>query len=189
MKNAELPCAFDAGLLLRAVDFAAVKHRDQRRKGVDSSPYINHPISVASMIANIVGVQDIPTLLAAILHDTIEDTCTTPDELEKLFGQDVLNIVMEVTDDKDLPKLKRKRLQVEHAPHMSPAAKLVKLADKCANIRDVSENPPADWSIDRRMEYLDWAESVAAGCRGANKTLEAYFDKTIMMARDRLKTL
>ena len=189
MKKAKPPCAFDAGILLRAVEFAAVKHRDQRRKGVDSSPYINHPISVASMITNIAGVEYLPTLLAAILHDTIEDTCTTTDELENLFGQEVLSIVMEVTDGKGLPKLERKRLQVEHAPHMTLAAKLVKLADKCANIKDVSENPPTDWSIERRMEYLDWAERVVAGCRGANKALEAHFDKTLIMARDRLKTL
>lgn len=181
--------ALNAGLLLRAIEFAAEKHRDQRRKGVDASPYINHPINVASMIANTGGVQDLPVLLAAILHDTIEDTCTTKKELEMLFGSEVLNIVLEVTDDKGLPKLERKRLQIEHSSHMTLAAKLVKLADKSANIRDVSEKPPSDWSVESRMEYLNWAEKVVAGCRGTNKALEAHFDETLMGAKERLKTL
>lgn len=180
---------FDAGLLLRAVEFAAVKHRDQRRKGIDASPYINHPITVATMIANIGGVHNLQTLLAAILHDTIEDTCTSKEELETLFGPAVLNIVLEVTDDKNRPKLERKRLQIEHAQNISAEAKLVKLADKCANIRDISDNPPSDWSKGRRMEYLDWAEKVVAGCRGTNIALESHFDETLKAARKKLQTL
>jgi guanosine-3',5'-bis(diphosphate) 3'-pyrophosphohydrolase len=182
-------CSFDAGLLLRAVEFAAVKHRDQRRKGIDASPYINHPITVATMIANIGGVHNLPTLLAAILHDTIEDTCTSKDELETLFGPAVLNIVLEVTDDKNIPKLERKRLQIEHAHSLSSDAKLVKLADKCDNIRSVSENPPSDWSKERRMEYLDWAEKVVAECRGTNTALESHFDETLKGAKKKLQTL
>jgi len=177
---------FDVSLLLRAVEFAAVKHRDQRRKGVDALPYINHPIKVASMIANIGGVHSLPTLLAAILHDTIEDTCTTREEIEALVGPDVLSIVLEVTDDKKLPKSDRKRLQIEHAQQKSLDAKLVKLADKCANIMDICENPPADWSSERRMEYLDWAEKVVDGCRDTNKALEAYFDQTLKEAKKKL---
>ena len=173
----------DVGILLRAIEFAAEKHRDQRRKGVDASPYINHPISVASIIANIGGVRDMTVLLAAILHDTIEDTRTTPDELEELFGRDVLDVVLEVTDDKRLPKPERKRLQIEHSPHLSYAAKLVKLADKTSNVREISENPPKDWPVERRMEYLEWAERVVAGCRGTNESLESSFDETLRMAK------
>ena len=186
MNDAKQAYTFDTGLLLRAVEFAAVKHRDQRRKGVDASPYINHPIGVASLIANLGGERNPAVLVAAVLHDTIEDTCTTPEELKSLFGQEVLSIVLEVTDDKNLPKLVRKHRQVEHSPYLSHAAKLVKLADKCLNIRDVSENPPPDWSIERRWEYLDWAEKVVAGCRGSNEALESHFDETLRMAKRRL---
>lgn len=179
----------DAGLLLRAVEFAAEKHRNQRRKGTDASPYINHPIAVATLIANIGGVNDMTTLIAAILHDTLEDTETTPDELENLFGAEVLSIVLEVTDDKSLPKHERKQRQVEHTPHLSRAAKLVKLADKISNAREVSENPPDGWSLERRSEYLDWAEKVVAGCRGVNDALEAHFDETLRLARESCKKI
>jgi guanosine-3',5'-bis(diphosphate) 3'-pyrophosphohydrolase len=179
----------DAGALLRAVEFAAEKHRDQRRKGVDASPYINHPIGVASMIANIGGVHDLTVLVAAVLHDTIEDTQTAPEELETIFGTEVRDIVLEVTDDKRLLKHDRKRMQVEHAPHLSRAAKLIKLADKISNVREVSENPPHDWSDERRVEYLDWAARVVAGCRGANAALEAHFDETLRIARENLAIL
>lgn len=112
-------------LLLRAVEFSAEKHRDQRRKGVDASPYINHPIEVAAMLANVAGVCDIAILVAAVLHDTIEDTHTSPEELEASFGPEIRLLVQEVTDDKSLPKTERKRLQVAHAPHLSPSAKLI----------------------------------------------------------------
>ena len=188
MNNSKQLYPFDVSLFLCAVEFAAVKHRDQRRKGVDASPYINHPIKVASMVANIGGIHSLPILLAAILHDTIEDTCTAPEELETLFGPEVLSIVLEMTDDKKLTKSERKRLQVEHAPGLSHAAKLIKLADKCANIIDVSENPPPDWSVERRMEYLDWAEKVVDGCRGTNEALEAYFVQTLQEAKKNLQT-
>jgi guanosine-3',5'-bis(diphosphate) 3'-pyrophosphohydrolase len=107
--------------------------------------------------------------------------------LKELFGQEVLDIVLEVTDDKSLPKHERKRLQVEHAPHLPHPAKLVKLADKTANVREISENPPHDWTMERRMEYLDWAESVVSGCRGANAALEVHFDETVRMAREKLE--
>jgi guanosine-3',5'-bis(diphosphate) 3'-pyrophosphohydrolase len=180
---------FDAGILLRAIEFAAEKHRDQRRKGVDAPPYINHPIGVASLIANIGGVQDLTVLVAAVLHDTIEDTCTSSEELEKRFGVQVRDIVLEVTDNKCLPKLQRKRLQVEHSPHLSRSAKLIKLADKISNIKEVTENPPAGWSVERRREYLEWAEKVVAGCRGTSRALESHFDKTMKSAKKKLQTL
>ena len=172
-----------AAILLRAVAFAAEKHRDQRRKGIDASPYINHPIGVADLLANVGGVCDMSTLVAAVLHDTIEDTRTSPEELEAAFGRSVRLLVQEVTDDKRLPKAERKRLQVEHAPHLSLAAKMIKLADKISNVRDVTENPPAAWPIGRRREYLEWAERVVSGCRGVNESLEQYFDATLERAR------
>ena len=179
----------DLGILLKAVEFAAERHRDQRRKGMDASPFINHPIRVASMIANIGGVDDLPVLVAAILHDTIEDTCTTEKELEMIFGSEVLRIVLEVSDDKNLPTKERKRLQVEHAPKVSRFAKILKIADKCVNIQDVSENPPSDWSTERRVKYLNWAEQVVSGCRGVNDSLELCFDETLKRAKKKLNTL
>jgi guanosine-3',5'-bis(diphosphate) 3'-pyrophosphohydrolase len=170
--------------LLRAVEFAAEKHRDQRRKGAGASPYINHPIEVAAMLANVAAVQDVAILAAAVLHDTVEDTRTSPEELEAAFGREVRLVVQEVTDDKKLEKADRKRLQVEHAPYLSPAAKLIKIADKIANVREVTEKPPSDWSATRRREYLDWAERVIAGCRGVNAALESRFDETLSRARE-----
>jgi len=177
----------DLALLLHALSFAAYKHRDQRRKDREASPYINHPIAVASIIANIGGVDDLVTLVSAILHDTIEDTETTGAELEREFGPAVRKVVEEVTDDKALPKAERKRLQIEHARHISSRARLVKLGDKICNIRDVSEAPPAHWSIERRREYLDWTEQVVAGCRGTNQALEQFYDEYLTSARDRLQ--
>jgi len=169
----------DVSLLLRAVSFAAMKHRNQRRKDVEATPYINHPISLATVLKEEGGVGNVRVLAAAILHDTIEDTETSADELRELFGAEITAIVLEVTDDKSLPKAERKRLQIEHAAVTSQSAKLVKLADKICNLRDIAASPPADWSADRKREYFDWAEKVVAGCRGTNSKLEAAFDKAM----------
>ncbi|CAJ7235100.1 metal dependent phosphohydrolase [Burkholderia pseudomallei] len=163
--------------LVAAIAFAADKHRNQRRKDHEASPYINHPIALADVLANEAGVEDERVLLAAILHDTIEDTETTEQELVRLFGQEVADIVMEVTDDKALPKSERKRLQIEHAPHISRRAKLVKLADKICNLRDIAKSPPADWPLVRRREYFDWAKAVVDGLRGVHPGLEHIFDE------------
>ena len=173
----------EVAVLLRAVAFSATKHRAQRRKDIDASPYINHPVEVASILANVAGVTDLSTLIAAILHDTIEDTGTKPIEIEDLFGRAVRLLVEEVTDDKTLPKVERKRLQVEHAPSLSVPAKLIKVADKICNIHDVTRNPPEGWSSQRRREYLDWAERVVAGCRGLNDPLERRFDHVLAEGR------
>jgi guanosine-3',5'-bis(diphosphate) 3'-pyrophosphohydrolase len=162
--------------LIAAVAFAAHKHRNQRRKDAEASPYINHPISLANVLANEGGIEDERTLVAAILHDTIEDTETTEQELTKEFGADVAGIVIEITDDKSLPKAERKRLQVVHASTISRRAKLVKLADKICNLRDVAGNPPADWPLKRRQEYFDWAKAVVDQLRGVHPGLEALFD-------------
>jgi len=179
----------ELALLLHALSFAAYKHRDQRRSNREASPYINHPIDVASVIANIGGVADLVTLVSAILHDTIEDTETTGAELEAKFGLEVRQLVEEVTDDKGLAKAERKRLQIEHAPHISTRAKLIKLGDKICNIRDISQAPPAGWSIQRRREYLDWTEQVVAGCRGTNEKLEQFYDQYLKTVREQLDAL
>jgi GTP diphosphokinase / guanosine-3',5'-bis(diphosphate) 3'-diphosphatase len=168
----------DPGKLLAALAFAADKHRDQRRKDRAQTPYINHPIAVARLLTTC-GVTDEVTLLAAILHDTIEDTATTREEVAALFGAEVAAVVAEVTDDKSLPKARRKELQVEHAPHMSERARHVKLADKTCNLRDMSDAPPSDWSVERRREYYAWAERVVAGLRGTSPALEREFDEQL----------
>lgn len=165
-----------AGALLRAVLFAAEKHRHQRRKDAAASPYINHPLAVAHILANEGGIDDPVVLIAALLHDTLEDTATTAAELEALFGVEITGVVLEVCDDTALPSRERKRLQVERAPTASPRAKLVKLADKIANLRDLAQCPPAGWSVSRKQDYFDWAKAVVGGLRGIHPRLEAAFD-------------
>jgi len=172
--------------LLRTVRFACDRHRDQRRKDEESSPYINHPIAVAETLSRF-GVRDMITLQAAILHDTLEDTETTPSELDELFGEEVRRVMEEVTDDKSLPKEVRKRLQIEHAPNLSTRAKVVKLGDKIANVSDVVHNPPAKWSIERRLNYLAWTQRVVEGCRGAHTALEQEFDQLVETGLGTLK--
>lgn len=164
-------------LILKALDFAAEKHRNQRRKDVEAAPYINHPIEVARLIADVGGVTDTATVLAALLHDTVEDTTTTEVELREVFGEEVAALVMEVTDDKSLPKAERKERQVAHAPSLSHGARLVKIADKISNIRAVRDNPPEGWSAQRRRDYVAWGRRVVAGIRGTNEALEALFDQ------------
>jgi len=169
--------------LLQAASFAARKHRYQKRKGDDAEPYVNHPLEVANLLASVGKVEDFDVLIAAVLHDTVEDTETTAEELTEIFGARVCGFVLEVTDDKSLPKAERKQKQVEHAPHLSDGAKQVKLADKISNITDVTNNPPAGWSKERKIEYIDWGERVVAGLRGVNESLENYFDETVRKAR------
>jgi len=170
-------------ILLEALAFAAERHRDQRRKGADASPYINHPIEVARVLAGEGGVTDETLLVGAVLHDTVEDTRTTSREIEQRFGSRVAALVVEVTDDKSRPKSERKRLQIAHAREASPEARQLKLADKTCNVRDITASPPADWPLARRLEYLDWSEQVVAGCRGANPRLEEAFDEAVAAAR------
>lgn len=173
----------DTTLLLKAIRFAAAKHRNQRRKDVEASPYINHPIEVATVLAEHGGVTDLTTLLGAILHDTIEDTQTSAAELEQHFGPAVRQLVQELTDDKSLRQHDRKRLQAEYAAHKSPRAKVVRLGDKICNVLDVTNQPPSTWDLARRQEYLDWTEQVIAGCRGVNARLDAYYDKVLAAGR------
>lgn len=164
-------------LLLDALTFAAHKHRDQRRKDPNATPYINHPIALAHLLWHEAQVEEPLVLTAAILHDTVEDTKTTPEELEERFGKEVRDVVMQVTDDKTLPKAERKAKQITKAPNLTRAAKLVKLADKTCNLRDIKQSPPADWPLERRREYFEWAKQVVAGLRGTHARLEELFDQ------------
>ncbi len=172
-------------LILDAAAFAAERHSSQRRKDAEASPYINHPLALARILSREGGVTEAPVLAAALLHDTVEDTETTHAELEARFGPQVAAIVAEVTDDKRLLKTERKRLQIALAPTKSREAKLVKLADKIANLRDIVASPPADWSEQRKADYFAWAAQVVAGLRGVNPALESAFDAVFASGFDR----
>jgi GTP diphosphokinase / guanosine-3',5'-bis(diphosphate) 3'-diphosphatase len=165
-----------ASIILAASAFAAHKHREQKRKGADAVPYINHPIAVANVLVNEANITDTTTLAAAILHDTIEDTDATAHEIEAAFGSEIAAVVVEVTDDKSLPKHERKRLQIEHSGVISDRAKLVKLADKICNLRDITRSPPVDWPIDRKRDYFSWAQQVVEKMRGQSAALDALVD-------------
>lgn len=169
----------DLSNFTKAVYFAAQKHRGQMRKGNDDAPYINHPLEVVKLLTDIGKIEDFEILIAAVLHDTLEDTKTSTEEITVHFGDKICKMVVELTDDQSLSKSERKELQIEHAPHLSPGAKLVKLADKISNIRDVIENPPKHWPVARRREYVEWGKKVVAGLRGSNKYLENYFDELV----------
>ena len=175
-------------LLLKAINFAAQKHSAQRRKDSDASPYVNHPVYVAFVLADIGGIDDPEILAAAVLHDTIEDTDTTREQLISAFGVRVCKLVEELTDDKSLPKKERKQLQLEHAHSLSPKAVLIKLGDKISNIEDITNTPPSGWSIERRREYVDWVESVIKNCPKANDALENHFYKVLKLAKQTLNT-
>ena len=167
----------DLGLILEAARFAAQKHKEQRRKDAKATPYINHPLGLASILYEEGGVRDATVLAAALLHDTIEDTETTYQELRGHFGAAIADIVLEVTDTKFVRKQTRKRLQVSRAARASKRARLVKLADKISNLRDMLGHPPRDWSEARRREYFDWAKEVVDQARGVNPKLERAFDE------------
>jgi len=164
-------------LVLKAVEFASRKHRDQRRKDKRASPYINHPIQLANVLWFEGGVTDPVVIAAALLHDTIEDTQTSWQELRGEFGDAVAEVVLDVTDVKWLKRNVRKRLQVSRAKHSSTRARLVKLADKIVNLRDVAAHPPSGWSLERRREYFDWAREVIDQFRGTHPELERRFDE------------
>lgn len=172
--------------LLQAISFAAVKHRHQRRKGADGTPYINHPIQVAVQLAEIAGVTDTEVLMGAILHDTLEDTDTTSQELEAAFGIRVRQLVEAVTDDKRLPRAERKQRQIDHAPSLSPEAALIKISDKISNVKDITHSPPEGWDLARQQQYLDWAIAVVKNCPPVSEPLEAHFQATMAEAKQAL---
>jgi len=174
-------------LILKAFKFAADKHQHQRRKGKTAVPYINHLIVVSETLWEVGKVRDMSTIAAGILHDTIEDTDTSPEELEATFGKKICEIVEEVTDDKRLPKQVRKQLQIERAGKASLEARHVKVADKICNVSDLIDFPPANWSLQRRIDYVDWAERVVNKLRGSNPLLEQHFDKVCKKVKEYLE--
>ena len=166
----------DIKRILKATKFAAEKHRHQRRKNKAAEPYVNHPIDVAELLVTVGKVEDESLVIAGLLHDTIEDTNTTKEEIEQEFGDDVLSLVLEVTDNKRLPAVERKRLQIVTAPKKSSQAKQLKLADKISNLSTLTDDPPINWSLDRQIEYFEWSSKVVSGLRGCNHMLERLFD-------------
>ena len=173
----------DLVMVSRAADFAARCHAGQRRKGAAKELYVNHLAEVAELLAVATGGSDAALVAAGWLHDTVEDSGTTREELSERFGDDVACLVIECTDDKALPKAERKRLQIEHAPHLSARARMVKVADKISNLRSLTFSPPDDWERERLVDYLDWADKVVAGCRGVNAYLERIYDETASSGR------
>ena len=173
-----------SGLVLvsKAADFAARQHAGQRRKGAAREPYINHLAEVAGLLAETTDGNDATLVAAGWLHDT----GATREQLEEMFGAEVAALVIEVTDDKRLPKDERKRLQIVNAAKKSDGAKQIKLADKTSNLRSLLLSPPDHWERERLIDYIDWAEKVIVGCRGVNSTLERIFDNTLAQARGTL---
>jgi (p)ppGpp synthase/HD superfamily hydrolase len=169
--------------LARAYHFAAERHIGQRRKGEAKEPYMNHLTEVAELVARATDGTKPEIVIAAVLHDTVEDTQTTLDEIKALFGETVAALVAEVTDDKALPKQTRKDLQVAHAAHASPGAQVIKLADKTSNLRSMASSPPAGWDAARKLDYVEWATRVVDACRGANAWLAGEFDAAAKAAR------
>lgn len=165
--------------LLQAIEFASTKHRDQRRKDAAQAPYINHCIRVASIAETIGSIKDQELLMAAVLHDTLEDTDTTEDEIRSLFGERVLNLVKEMSDDKSLDKQRRKELQIEHAPYVSEDVTPLKLADKISNCEDMLISVPKGWSKDRVLAYFEWSESVIERLPRVNEALYQYAKQVI----------
>ncbi len=172
-------------LIFETLLFAAEKHKDQRRKDSDASPYINHPIAVAYYLCMHCDVLDADVLIAAILHDTLEDTNTTPEEIEEMFGEDVLRLVEEVTDDKSLSNEVRRKIQVDTVSDKSPGAKLIRLADKISNVTDLLHAPPSGWDAQKKVDYLAWTEKVVDNVRGINTCLEKLYEERLMKAREK----
>jgi guanosine-3',5'-bis(diphosphate) 3'-pyrophosphohydrolase len=164
--------------ILSAARFAAEKHAHQKRKGAAAEPYINHLIEVAQLVSIAVPEPDTNLVVAALLHDTIEDTSTTTADLIERFGQDVADLVVEMTDDKSLPKAERKRLQIEHAPKISVRAQTIKLADKISNLRSILSSPPADWNYERKRQYFEWGKRVVDALSAPNPVLKEEFEGT-----------
>jgi len=163
--------------VLKAADTAAHWHSHQRRKGKHEEPYVNHLLEVAMLVAEATEGKRPDLVVAALLHDSIEDQEVPRKMIAASFGENIASIVMELTDDKTQPKDVRKRHQIETAPYKSADAKIIKLADKISNLRAIATSPPADWSVQRRLDYIDWARQVVAGLRGTSSSLEHQFDE------------
>ena len=163
--------------LMRAAHFAAASHRAQRRKGASAEPYVNHLLEVAELVSSALNEADTNLVIAALLHDTVEDVGVTKEELIENFGQDVADLVLEVTDDKSLPKQERKRLQIVNAPKKTVRAQVIKLADKISNLRAILASPPSDWSVERQRQYFEWAKQVVDALSAPNPGLKLEFEQ------------
>jgi guanosine-3',5'-bis(diphosphate) 3'-pyrophosphohydrolase len=179
--------AFNTQKLTKAFLFAAQKHAGQKRKGENQEPYVNHLIEVVDILARHTGGTDVDLLCAGALHDSMEDQGVTHAELVREFGKAVADIVQECTDDKSLEKAERKRLQIEHAPHKSTSARMLKMADKISNLNSILNSPPPDWSDTRKLEYFEWSKKVVDGCRGINAGLEAEYDRMYKTGMQKFK--
>ncbi len=169
---------YDLPAILAAAHFAAERHANQRRKGKSGEPYINHLLEVAQLVSSALPQPDTNLVIAALLHDTVEDVGVTRDELAARFGEDVATLVMEVTDDKSLPKEERKRLQIEHAPKKSVRAQFIKVADKISNLRSILMSPPEQWDLERKQRYFEWSRRVVGALSSPSPVLMAEFERT-----------
>ena len=163
--------------LMKAAHFAAARHSEQRRKGASAEPYVNHLLEVAELVSSALSEPDTNLVIAALLHDTVEDVGVTKEELSANFGQDVADLVLEVTDDKSLPKQERKRLQIVNAPKKTVRAQVIKLADKISNLRAILASPPSDWSVERQRQYFEWARQVVDALSAPHPGLKLEFDR------------
>ena len=173
--------------LTRALAFAAEAHRNHRRKGASQEPYINHLIEVADLVASVED-GDVDVLIAALLHDVLEDTGTGYDELAAAFGERVARIVKENSDDMTLPKPERQRVRLAGIGKKSREARLVKFADTISNLRAFAVSPPAGWSNDRRLGYLDSCRNLMDAGRGSNTKIERIFDDTAKAVEQAIRT-
>ncbi len=181
-----MTAALDVALVMRAAQFASVRHANQRRKGRDQEPYVNHLIEVVAHLAQSARCDDTVLLAAGFLHDTVEDTDTTTAELVQLFGSDIARMVAEVTDDKTLRKDARKRQQIDTITSKSTGAKFLTIADKTANVASIVRSPPMDWTRHRMAEYGDWAENVVSQIRGLDPHLDDAFNRAMAELRAKL---
>ncbi len=177
----------NSGAILDAAVFAASIHRGQYRKGDISAPYLEHCLEVAYLLSNLGRIDDETTLIAALLHDTLEEDASKADDIRSRFGGEILEIVKELMDDPALAEAERRKAQVDHAPHLSQGAKAIKLADKISNIRDVIEHRPEGWSDERLAEYIEWGRDVVEGLRGTNDKLEERFDELVCRTLTRIR--
>jgi GTP diphosphokinase / guanosine-3',5'-bis(diphosphate) 3'-diphosphatase len=170
--------------VLDAALYAAQKHAGQKRKGARAEPYVNHLIEVAQLVSMAIPEPDTNLVVAALLHDVVEDTDVSNEELIQQFGQDVVSLVIELTDDMSLRKAERRRLQIEHAPKMSVRAQTIKLADKISNLRSILSDPPAHWDYERKRKYFDWGKCVVDALSAPNPILKAEFERTYRRFRE-----
>ncbi|EFO18322.1 hypothetical protein LOAG_10172 [Loa loa] len=166
-------------LIIEAVDLAARRHRQQRRKDAAQTPYVNHPIGVAYILTSEGQITDTTTIIAAILHDIVEHTKTTDEEIRKMFGDEIADIVKECTMVRSMKREARMKSELEKASKLSHKAKLVQLADKLNNIRDIERGTPLGWTKQHVTEYIIFAKDLLSKIRGIHGPLESALDDII----------